>query len=118
MLSRHTTFAIFVCLVTSTKGVDRPARYVATMSDGQRIEGNRLRDWHDEKALPLLDSQPLFAPTNPLRWLRDRTQSLREMPAAYVEFTNGDRLPGTVIDYRSGDEEPYDPKPPHLVIHV
>ena len=99
-------------------GADRPARYVATFADGQRLEGNRLRDWHDERATPSLDGQLLFSPGKSLCWLRDRWQPQPELPTAYVEFTNGDRLPGEVIDFRTGQEDAYAPLPAHLVVRV
>jgi S1-C subfamily serine protease len=93
-----------------------PPRYAAMLINGTRLEGAKLADWHDVKALPRLDNQTLLEPSNPIRWLRDRTQRLAELPSAYIEFQNGDRLPGAAIDYRSGLDDRFNPAPPHLVV--
>ena len=108
-----------ICVVLSfgtAAGADRAPRYAALLANGQRLEGHKLSDWHDAKAMPRLDGQALLEPGNPLRWLRDRWQRLADLPASYVEFHNGDRLPGTVIDYRTGQEQPLDPQPAHFVV--
>ncbi len=93
-----------------------PPRYIGILADGRRIEGQRLSDWHDRNAQPRLDGQMLLEGQNPFRWLRDRSQPLADLPASYIEFHGGDRLPGAVIDYRSGEEAYFDPAPPHLVV--
>ncbi|HEX5106112.1 MAG TPA: NPCBM/NEW2 domain-containing protein, partial [Pirellulaceae bacterium] len=108
--------AVLLCLPAAAMAA--PPQYAAMLSSGQRLEGAKLSDWHDVKALPRLDGQPLMEPSNPLRWLRDRTQPLAELPPAYIEFQNGDRLPGVAVDYRSGLEDRYDPVPPHLVVRA
>lgn len=96
----------------------RLPRYVALLASGQRVEGDKLTDWHDTKAMPRLEGQPLLEPGNPLRWLRDRSQRLAEPPANYIEFYNGDRLPGVVVDYRTGQEQPFDPQPAHFIVRA
>src|SRR5262245_53281988 len=95
-----------------------PLRYAALLASGQRLEGDRLSNWHDGNALPQLSGQALLSPGNPFRWLRDRSQPLAEQPPAYVEFHNGDRLPGTVIDYHTGLEQPLDPRPAYFIVRV
>jgi hypothetical protein len=99
-------------------GADRPFRYVAKLADGQRVESDRLTNWHLTSALPQLGAKPLLDSANPMHWLRNRSSRLGDEPAACVEMTNGDRLPGTVVDYRSGAEQPYRPLPPHLIVRV
>src|SRR5687767_3958903 len=86
---------------------DKPPRYSALMTGGQRLTGEKLVDWHDKQAVPKLEAQPLLDPSNPVRWLRDRSLSQPALPAAYVEMNTGDRLPGTVVDYRAGKEQPF-----------
>lgn len=95
-----------------------PPRYAAMLANGQRLEGAKLSDWHDLKAMPRLDGTALMEPSNPLRWLRDRTKRLEELPQAYIEFQNGDRLPGTAIDYRTGHENRFEPQPAHLIVRA
>lgn len=108
--------AVLLCLPAAAMAA--PPRYAAMLANGQRLEGAKLSDWHDVKAMPRLDAQALMEPSNPLRWLRDRSLRLAELPQAYIEFHNGDRLPGTAIDYRTGLEERFDPAPSHLVVRA
>jgi len=96
----------------------RPARYVAELVNGQRIESDRLTTWHSSNAVPHLGGTSLFDPANPLRWLKNRHRRLPEPPEAYVEFATGDRLPGVVVDSRSGAEDRYRPLPPHLIVRT
>ena len=117
------TFARFIAAslvfgATLAPAAERPPRYVALLSRGQRIESDRLTNWHSADGKPQLGGASLLGEAAPLRWLVDRRRRPAESPAAFVEFTNGDRLPGVVIDYRAGDEDPYHPLPPHLVVRV
>jgi hypothetical protein len=105
-------------LTCGVAAAERAPRYVAMLASGQRIEGDRLTNWHDSNAVPQLAGQSLLAPSNPLRWLRNCSQPLADPPTSYVEFTSGDRLPGEVVDYRSGSEDPYHPKPAHFIVRV
>src|SRR5258706_6010492 len=95
---------------------EKPPRYSALMTGGQRLTGEKLSDWHDKQAMPKLEAQPLLDPGNPVRWLRDRSLPQPALPMAYVEMHTGDRLPGVVVDYRTGKEQPFVPLPPHLLI--
>jgi NPCBM/NEW2 domain len=110
--------AALLLIAAPTLGAERPFRYVAKFASGQRIESDRLTNWHMASALPQLGGTPLLDPANPLQWLINRARRLGQLPDAFVEFTNGDRLPGVVVDYRTGDEEPYHPQPPHLIVRV
>ncbi len=95
---------------------DKPPRYSALMTGGQRLTGEKLSDWHDKQAVPKLEAQPLLDAGNPIRWLRDRSLPQPALSAAYVEMNTGDRLPGMVVDYRAGKEQPFFPLPPHLLV--
>ncbi len=97
-------------------GAERQPRYAALLANGQRLTGEKLTDWHDKNAMPRLDGQPLLEPSNSFRWIRDRSLPLAELPLSYVELAGGDRFPGTVVDFRTGREQPYDILPPHLVV--
>ena len=88
------------------------------LANGQRIEGDRLSNWYDGGGVPHLGNHSLLAPAAPFRWLRDRTRRLAELPESYVEFIGGDRLPGVVTGYSDGQEDPYQPLPPHLIVRV
>ncbi len=93
-----------------------PPRYSALLTSGQRIQGDRLSDWHDRNTMPRLEGQPLLEPSNAFRWLRDRSLQPADLPLAYVELHGGDRLPGVVSGYADGKEQPFRPLPPHLVV--
>src|SRR5947209_3495594 len=99
-------------------GADRPPRFVAVLASGKRFESDRLTNWYITSSIPHLSGTSLFDSADPLRWIRDRTHRLGEEPEAYIEMTNGDRLPGVVVDYHSGGEEPYSPQPPHLIVRA
>jgi len=86
------------------------------LAGGQRIAGEKLADWHTPDAKPRLDNQALLDPGNPLKWLRDRSVPLAAAPAAFVETNTGDVLPGTVVEARTGQEAPFDPLPPHVLV--
>ena len=105
-------------LAAGALAAERQSRYSALLANGQRLTGNKLSDWHEKAALPKLDGQPLLEPSNSFRWIRDRSLQLATLPAAYVEFHGGDRLPGTAVEYRSGQEQAYDPLPPHLIVRT
>jgi S1-C subfamily serine protease len=110
------TLVVVLCLSAVAQAA--PPRYAAMLANGQRLEGAKLGDWHDIKAMPRLDGAALMEPSNPLRWLRDRTKRLPELPQAYIEFHSGDRLPGVAVDYRTGHEDRFDPLPAHLVVRA
>lgn len=107
---------LLIFLVPAAARADKPPRYSALMTAGQRVTGEKLADWHDKAAVPKLDAQPLLDAANPVRWLRDHSLSQPALPTAYVEMQTGDRLPGAVVDFRSGSEQPFLPLPPHLLV--
>ena len=107
---------LLIFLGVAIARADKPPRYSALMTAGQRLNGEKLADWHDKGAVPKLEAQPLLDAGNPVRWLRDRSLPQPTLPAAYVEMQTGDRLPGVVTDYRTGKEQPFFPLPPHLLV--
>jgi S1-C subfamily serine protease len=107
---------LLLILAAANARADKPPRYSALMTGGQRLLGEKLADWHDKQAVPKLEAQPLLDAGNPVRWLRDRSLPQPASPAAYVETHTGDRLPGLVVDYRTGKEQPFFPQPPHLLV--
>ncbi|MFM2095055.1 MAG: putative periplasmic serine endoprotease DegP-like precursor [Planctomycetota bacterium] len=95
---------------------DKPPRFAAMMSNGTRIEGQALSEGHAATPTLKLDGQALLDPGNPARWVKDRAQAPAPLPKAFVEFTSGDRLPGAIVGFRDGTEQPYDPLPPHFLV--
>ena len=114
-LSAHVFWLLVLAVMVHGLPAAQP-RFAALLASGQRLQGDKLADWHDKNAMPRLEGQALLEPTSALRWLRDRSLSLAELPLAYVELHGGDRFPGNVIDYRSGQEQPFEALPPHLVV--
>lgn len=110
-------FAILVVLTLAQLApAANPARYVALWSDGNRSEGSRLSGWHAANGTPQLDGRSLLDEGTPFRWLRDRSIRTGERPAAFVELSNGDRLPGTTVSYQNGNPDSYEPLAPHFVV--
>ena len=99
--------------------------FIAAFADGTRATAPQIADWHDAAARPTIDGRPLFDEANPARWViggppqptgpGDRSAAGEE-PDGFVEFVGGDRLPGTVVEHRSGLEDWSCRLPPHLVV--
>jgi hypothetical protein len=71
-------------------------------TDGSRVEGKELSGWSSGRERLKLDGTELFGSARSLRWLRDRELQPAELPSdlpTFVEFVNGDRLPGEVARY-------------------
>lgn len=114
--SRETLLAALVLLSTASSALgQRAARYSGMLSDGSRIEGNVLTDWHGTAPAPKLDGRPLLDLANPPRWLRDRELLSAEAPSTLVEFSNGDCLPGEVIGFIDG-RSLAEPLVPYLIV--
>lgn len=116
---RHWRWAwtIAVALVLCPPGPAQAAlRFAAQLQSGKRIEGNDIRGWHETKAEPRLDGQELFGAADRVVWIEDRTARPPEAVPAFIEFANGDRLPGRVTAYRSGRESPLRPLPAHFLV--
>ena len=90
-------------------------RFAAMLNGGQRIEGERLHNWHEPERLPALDKHKLLEPGNPMLWLRDRTLSPGPTPQAYLETITGDRMPGTVVGFVRRNQD-FTATPPHLLV--
>jgi hypothetical protein len=91
-------------------------RFSAQFASGKRLDGAEIFDWQDEKADPRLDNQKLFYAADRLSWIEDNALAPAETPEAFVEFFGGDRLPGRVLEYRTGQESLYRKSPACLVV--
>ena len=75
------------------------ARYEAVFSDGTRLEGDKVSDWHEHPGSPRLDNTALSDPKRPLLWLRDNNLKPwrpGDRGGGYIEFIGGDRLVGRI----------------------
>lgn len=91
-------------------------RYAAMFADGSRVEEAEVRDWNDLNAQAKIGGRVLFDQANPVRWIIDRQQPPVAKPAMYVEFAGGDCLAGEVIGFGDGRENPYETRPPYLIV--
>jgi hypothetical protein len=58
----------------------------------------------------------LAIPGDKLLWIEDRSLRPADAPSAFVEYSTGDRFPGQVIGYRTGQEDRHFQRPPHFVV--
>ena len=116
MLLRFILLGLATILAATCAAAERPPRFAALLTNGQRLQGNRLTDWHEKNPQPKLEGQPLLEASNAFRWVRDRSLNLPDLPVAYIEMQTGDRFPGLAIDYHTGHDQPFEPLPPHLVV--
>jgi len=91
-------------------------RHTAQWADGTRQAADTLGPWHETKSAPKLGDRELFDSRRPLRWLVDNSLAPPPVPDAMVELCGGDCLPGTVIGFRDGTEDPRERLPPHLLV--
>jgi hypothetical protein len=96
--------------------VGQTARFSAQFASGKRLNGADIYDWQVEKADPRLDNQKLFFAADRLTWIEDNSIAPAEIPEAFVEFFGGDRLPGRVLEYRTGQESPFRKSPACVVV--
>lgn len=88
-------------------------RYIAVFRDGSSVIGREVRNWHEKNQQPSLNNRNLFDANNPLRLLRDTTITAK-LEGPYVEFANGDVLPGKVIGGSPADASAR--LPAHLLV--
>lgn len=99
------------CVVCSVKwAAAAPKRYAALLRDGTQFSGDKLTNIDQPAAT--LDGKPLFQNGNAVRFLRDTTRIAR-LQDAHIEFTNGDVLTGTVLQWKSRS---LDGTPAHFVV--
>jgi hypothetical protein len=103
-------------LLAQAPAAAQTARFSAQFASGKRLNGAEIFDWQDEKADPRLDNQKLFFSGDRVLWIEDNSIAPSELPDAYVEFFGGDRLPGRVLEYRTGQESPFRKSPPCLIV--
>ncbi len=103
-------------LGTPTLTSAQTARFTAQYVSGKRLNGAEIFDWNDEKADPRLDNQKLFFAADRILWIEDHAIAPADLPEAFVEFFGGDRLPGQVLEYRTGQESPFRKTPPCVIV--
>ena len=84
----------------------------AMLTDGKRLDGNRVESWH-EPGLLTLDGQRLTEAGNHYRWIRNRTLSTVYHSGTRLELIGGDVIPGRALEYVDDDGG----RPAHVVVH-
>ncbi|MBL7134810.1 MAG: NPCBM/NEW2 domain-containing protein, partial [Phycisphaerae bacterium] len=82
-------------------------RYEAVLSDGTRVEGDRLTGWHEPGAVPHLEGVPLHDAKRQLLWFRNRSvtpYNPSRNRLGFVEFVGGDRFVGRVVGWQPSSE--------------
>jgi hypothetical protein len=110
------TLLVAAILATGGAAHAAPPRYEAALADGTRIFDEEVQGWQSPAAQPMLAGRPLLDAANPFRWLRDNSLEAAAPPDAFVEYVGGDRMPGRVLEYRSGDERTFERLPAHFRI--
>lgn len=112
-----------VVAVVLAAAVPAPAEtplHEGRFADGSRVASAAFVGWHDAAGQPQLGGRPIFDPANPLRWVLTGGAGPAAPgagePVAFVELVGGDRLPGVVEEYRSGQESLFERLPPHLLV--
>jgi hypothetical protein len=91
---------VAACLVAASWAVAQapaPAPHLAVFADGAEVPGT-VADLGD-RAKAAIAGRRLFDPAKPVRWVRFGA-AVPKLPAAFVEFDNGDILPGAVVGHR------------------
>ncbi len=81
--------------------------YEAVLSDGTRVEGDRLTGWHEPGAVPHLQGVRLYDGKRQLLWFRNRGIKPYHPSSnrlGLVEFVGGDRYVGRVVGLHPRDE--------------
>lgn len=105
--------AVTTAFLLHVSAAPAPAqRYEAVLRNGDRLTGDKLEDLHDPTHAAL-DGQPLFGEENPVRRFRD-TQRQAVRRGTWVEMTNGDILPGRVVEWSPA--APGSGVPPRLMV--
>jgi hypothetical protein len=108
--------ALWCSATTLARAQEQEARYHARLADSTIVVGEQIRDWHDVNATPRIGNFPVFDPNRPVDWLVRDTPQREPAPQAFVEFVGGDRMPGEVVGYSTGEESPYRRLPSHLIV--
>jgi NPCBM/NEW2 domain len=118
--------ASVLCLMLAPGGLR--AQFTGAFADGSRFRGAQLAGWPDKPGLLRVKEAgaadkakhlgAVFDAKNPVAWLYNEQA---EAPAAArpgVELFGGDRLPGQVVGYRYGTEQPTERQPAHLLVKL
>jgi len=104
---------LMALLLATRLAVGAEGRFWAMLRDGTQVTGDSVNDLNDPERNPTLGDRPLFDAGNSVRVIRDTTRD-SQLRGPYVEFANGDVLPGKIVcadGLLAGDQIQ-----PHLVV--
>ncbi|MEM7394793.1 MAG: NPCBM/NEW2 domain-containing protein, partial [Verrucomicrobiota bacterium] len=96
--------AIYLLLGLSALSAEA-RRYVAEFQNGDQIPALKPDGWGQPTDTPSIKGVQLFDPANPVRWILRTDPPPTNRIDAFVEFHNGDRLPGMVYAFDPGDDD-------------
>ncbi|MFN0051256.1 MAG: NPCBM/NEW2 domain-containing protein [Planctomycetales bacterium] len=106
--------ALLALVVWATELLAAPPRFSVLLQSGKLLEGAEIKSGPNGEQR--LDNHKLSDPADPPLWIEDRALHPAAPPTAFVEYSQGDLIPGRVATYRSGRESPYRPHPPHFLL--
>ncbi|MBI3860831.1 MAG: NPCBM/NEW2 domain-containing protein [Planctomycetia bacterium] len=113
---RRLTCIFAAALFASSPVLAQTPRFAAQFASGKRLTGAEIRNWHEPRAEPQLDSVKLLAPEDRALWAEDVSLPPAAAPVACVEFFGGDRLPGRVTAFRDGNDSSLIRVPPCVIV--
>lgn len=90
----HFILALLICC---TLRVAFAQPYVAVVSVGKRVTGEKIAGWHARDTKPTLGGTPIIDGGRQLRRFQNGSLAVINRQIIDVEFVGGDRLPGRVI---------------------
>ena len=117
-------FISVVCLTAVPGGLR--AQFTGAFADGTRFQGAQLTGWPDSQGQPRVKDPKdqaralgaVFDAGNPVNWLFNERNEAPAIPRPCVELFGGDRLPGQVIGYRYGTEQPVERQFAQLLVKL
>lgn len=113
-------FPLIIALATLAFAAESAAAqsptFTAAFTDGTYITGGKISEWHVTTAQPKLNGRPLMDPAKPVRWLKSDSAEPPSAPKAFVEMFGGDRLPGMVVEHRTGTDATGERQGPCLAV--
>lgn len=101
---------------SSALGQDDPL-FRVVFKNNEVFAGKAIRNWDGLGKNPDLDGRALADPANPIRFFQNLTiNEIKPLTAPYIELTNGDVLPGKVLEVV--EESPHTNTPEHAVVSL
>lgn len=109
--------SLFLLSINSSAHAQDDPLFRVVFKNNEVFAGKAIRNWDGPGKNPDLDGRALVDPANPIRFFQNLTiKELKPLAAPYIELTNGDVLPGKVLDILEGS--PHTNVPEHAVVSL